>query len=135
MNAGLPDMDVVRLAVALSTALYAGTYGRGAFESSLPRVSAGSVLKAYLESRQCTTSKVPVGIERKFRRAAHLIDDRAVTSPPKRAHRLLARAKNLLKRAKANAIRAGMGRKPRLSSQCAAGLRAAAGLVVDGLEM
>src|SRR5439155_1541744 len=50
MNAGLPNMDVVRLAVAPSTGLYAGTYGRGAFETSLPRATAGSVLKSYLES-------------------------------------------------------------------------------------
>jgi len=32
MNASLPNMGVVSLAVAPSTALYAGTYGRGAFE-------------------------------------------------------------------------------------------------------
>jgi len=135
MNAGLPNMDVVSLAVAPSTGLYAGTYGRGVFETSLPRATAGSVLKSYLESRPCTTSKVPAGIERNFRRAAHLIDDRVATIPPEQAHRMLARAKKLLKRAKANAIRAGKGRKPSLSIQCAAGLGAAADLVVDGLEM
>jgi hypothetical protein len=69
----------------------------------------------------------------KFSTAETLID-RAAMAPGKRARKLRHRAKTLLRQAGANAMRAAKGKKAKkLSTACAAGLKATAGEVAAGL--
>ena len=68
----------------------------------------------------------------KLNQAASLVEQ-AGTSPAKQAKKLRQRAKKVLKQAKVNAGRAAKGKKPKLSSDCAATLKDAAGRVMAGL--
>jgi len=68
----------------------------------------------------------------KLTKAENLIDQ-ADTSPTKKAAKLLKKAKKALKQAGAKAIRATKGKKPKLSSDCAAALKGAADGVLAGL--
>jgi hypothetical protein len=65
---------------------------------------------------------------------AETLIDHAATAPGKKAHKLRQRAKTLLRQAGANATRATRGKKAkRLSTACAAALKAAAGEIATGL--
>jgi hypothetical protein len=71
-------------------------------------------------------------VTRKLSKAENLIDQ-AATSSPKKARKLQMRAKTALNGAVAKATQATKGRKPKISSDCAAALRQAADSVLVGL--
>jgi thermitase len=98
-----------------------------------PCTSARCALDAGLQSAACADETVPASVTNKFNQAANLIE-RAETSQARQARKLLERAKKALKRAKAKATRAAMGKKPKLTADCAAALRYAADRLAASLS-
>ena len=93
-------------------------------------MSARCSLQSAETSPACAGQTIPASVTGKLTKAANFIDQ-AAASPPKKARKLLKRAKKALKQAEANATRAAKGKK--LSSDCAAALKGAADGVLAGL--
>jgi hypothetical protein len=100
--------------------------------TTLPCTTARCTLGAALMAPACAGQAVPASVTRKFSTAENLIGQ-AATSPPKKARKLQMRAKTALDGAVAKATQATTGRKPKISSDCAAALRQAANSVLVGL--
>jgi hypothetical protein len=99
--------------------------------TTLPCATARCTLGAALMAPACAGQVIPASVTRKFSMAENLIDQ-AATSPPKKAPKLQMRAKTALKGAMAKATQATKGRKPKISSDCAAALGRAADSVLAG---
>jgi hypothetical protein len=93
--------------------------------------SARCVIEAATASGACADQAIPARVLRKLDRAVGLIEQ-LPTSRSKR--NLFRKAKRSLKGAKAGATRAANGKKPKISTGCAAALRDAADRVLAGLQ-
>jgi hypothetical protein len=100
--------------------------------TTLPCTTARCTLVATLISPACAGQTIPASVSGKLSTAETLID-RAATTPGKKARKVRQRAKILLRQAGANATRAAKGKKAKLSTACAAALKAAAGAAASGL--
>jgi hypothetical protein len=83
-------------------------------------------------SPACAGQAIPASVTGKLTTAETLID-RAATTVGRKARKFRQRAKTALKRAGASATRAAKGKKAKLSTACAATLKAAASGVATGL--
>jgi hypothetical protein len=83
-------------------------------------------------SAACANQRIPPSVTGKFSAAETLIDQ-AATAPGKKARKVRHRAKTLLTQAGAKAMQAAKGKKAKLSTACAAGLKATAGKVATSL--
>jgi hypothetical protein len=99
---------------------------------TLPCTTAGCALEAAGTSAACAGQAIPAPVTAKFTKADNFIN-RSATTSPKKTRELLKKAKNALKQAKAKAIRATRGKKPKLSSDCAAAIESAAERVLARL--
>jgi hypothetical protein len=84
-------------------------------------------------SPPCAGQTIPSNITKKLNHAASLLEQ-ASTAPAKRARRLRSKASHLLKAAGTAAKRATSGKHPKLSFDCAAAIRDAAGTQRQGLK-
>jgi hypothetical protein len=100
--------------------------------TTVPCTTARCILGAALMAPACAGQAIPTSVTGKLSTAENLIDQ-AATSPPKKARKLQMRAKKALKGAVAKATRGTKGRKPKISSACAAALRHAGDGVLAGL--
>ena len=100
--------------------------------TTLPCTSARCTLQSAETSAACGGQAIPAGVIAKLTKAENLID-RAASNSGKNARGLLERAKMALKTAEAKATRATKGKKPKISSDCAAALKGAAERVMAGL--
>jgi hypothetical protein len=99
--------------------------------STLPCTSVRCQLDADLARAGCATETIPVGITKKLDRATRLIEMAADT--PKKARRLVKRAKAALKQAARAAARATKGKRAKLSPGCASAIRQTTDRVRGGL--
>jgi hypothetical protein len=97
--------------------------------TTLPCLTARCILDRALHGPECAGGTVPAKITKKLDAAVHLIEQ-ANSAPAKKAKRLVKRAKSTLKVAEKAARKAAKGKKPKLSSGCAAAIGAA----VDGVR-
>ena len=100
--------------------------------TTLPCTSARCTLQSAETGAACGGQAIPAGVIAKLTKAENLID-RAASNSGKNARGLLERAKMALKKAEAKATRATKGKKPKISSDCAAALKGAAERVMAGL--
>src|SRR5881227_2265829 len=98
----------------------------GAVTDGLRKAKAGT---ARAVRAPCGDDTVPAAVTTRLNQAASLAD-RALTTGAKQAKKLVKRAKKLLRQAKAKAGRASKGRRPKVSSDCAAALKSAADHIV-----
>ena len=90
------------------------------------------ILGAAETGAACAGQTIPANVTAKLTKAENLIDQ-AATSPAKKARKLLNKAKAALRTAGTKATRAARGKKPKLTSDCAAALKDAADGVLVGL--
>ena len=102
----------IALALTASPAISASPTG------SVSPVTARRMVDVALGSPECTGSAPPRRMIREFDRAVRLVAQ-AETSAPSKTRRLLGRANVALRQARANAIRAAKGKRPKISSECA----------------
>jgi hypothetical protein len=93
--------------------------------------SARCQLDAGLASAACATETIPVGITKKLDRATRFVEMAADT--PKKARRLVKRAKAALKQAARAAARATKGKRAKLSPGCARAIQQTTDRVRGGL--
>jgi hypothetical protein len=98
---------------------------------TLPCTSVRCQLDAGLASAACATETIPVGITKKLDRATRFVEMAADT--PKKARRLVKRAKAALKQAARAAARASKGKRAKLSPGCASAIRQTTDRVRGGL--
>lgn len=95
---------------------------------STPRCS----VEAVVEGQACGADSIPAAIRHKLDRAPTLLDQ-AETSSSGKARELRKRAKHLLERAGGSALRASLGKKPKLSRDCAKAIKATTDQLAAGL--
>jgi hypothetical protein len=100
--------------------------------TTLPCTSARCAIDRALRSPDCAGDTIPPSITKKLDQAVHVIE-LASSAPPKKAKRLLKQAKSTLKLGARAARKAAKGKKPKLSSGCAAVIGKAADDVRRGL--
>ena len=83
-------------------------------------------------SAACAGQTIPASVTAKLTKAETLIDH-AATNPPKKARKLLVKARKALKQAGTTATRLAKGKKAKLSAACAGALADAANQVAAGL--
>jgi hypothetical protein len=95
--------------------------GSSTTTTTLPCPTPRCSMDAAVQGPACASDTIPRAIRRRLAHARALLE-RAETSPPGKVRMLRERAKRLLERAGASALRATRGRKPRLSAACAASI-------------
>jgi von Willebrand factor A domain-containing protein 7 len=102
--------------------------------STAPCTTPRCTIDAGLRGPECGNATIPSAIRKKLDRATTLID-RAGNDSSKKARRLLRQAKHLLELAGKAAGRAAKGKKPKLTTACAAAIQRAAGIVRSALHL
>ena len=101
--------------------------------TTIPCTTPRCTIDAGLHGAACGSQAVPPAILKKLDRATSLIDA-AHDSAPKKARRLLHKAKSLLRLAAKAAAKAAKGKKPKLTGDCAAAIQQATGTVARSLQ-
>jgi len=94
----------------------------GTTTTTVPCPTPRCSLEAAVQGAACGPDTIPAAIKQKLARAPELLDE-SLTSPPAKARSLRKKAKHLLTRAGAAALRASRGRKPKLSAGCVASIK------------
>jgi hypothetical protein len=130
------DLSQCAMATTTSTAPATTTTtpaGTATTSTTVPCLSARCILDSGLRSPSCAGETVPPSVTRKFDQAVHLIDE-ADDSVARKAKRLLRHARATLGLADKSVRRAGRGKKPKLTSDCATDIRHADDEVRGGLS-
>jgi len=100
--------------------------------TTLPCTTARCTFDTAEMSAACARRTIPASVTSKLTKAETLIDH-AATNPPKKARKLLVKARKALKQAGTTATRLAKGKKAKLSAACAGALADAANQVAAGL--
>jgi hypothetical protein len=119
---------------ATTTTTLIGASTTSTTTTTLPAcTSARCALDAALHDGACSGAAIPSAIAKKIDQSVGAIEGAATQTNAKKAKAAIKRARKLLKTAGKQAGRGARGKKPKLSSECAAAIQAATGAVSAAL--